>query len=132
MGIASNRFEHLHGSLVALVTPFRDGRIDEPALIRLRARQVDRGTAGLVVCGSTGEAPASLPDEQARVISIAIEVAAGGIPVIAVAPRQLPERGANVALPTGSRHRRGGDEMEEVMMVNRVDRGGDGNPGTRS
>ena len=56
----------LGGSLAAVVTPFRDGILDGPALAALCERQVRRGTAALVVCGSTGEAPALSPAEQAE------------------------------------------------------------------
>ena len=73
----------LEGSLVALVTPFRHGHVDGDALSALCERQVQRGSAGLVVCGSTGEAPALLPDEHMRVVSIAAEAVAGRVPVIA-------------------------------------------------
>ncbi|MBV8614393.1 MAG: 4-hydroxy-tetrahydrodipicolinate synthase [Acetobacteraceae bacterium] len=79
----ARKSEGLGGSLVALPTPFRDGRIDEPALVRLCARQIERGSSGLVVCGTTGEAPALSADEQARVIAITTEAAAGRVPVIA-------------------------------------------------
>ena len=44
------------GSLTALATPFRDTHVDWKALSRLSERQIDRGTAALIVCGSTGEA----------------------------------------------------------------------------
>lgn len=69
------------GSAVALVTPFRDGRVDEGALAALCERQVRAGTAALVVCGSTGEAPALSAAEQARVVAVAVE--AVRVPVIA-------------------------------------------------
>ena len=71
------------GSLVALVTPMHDGQVDEEALAALCERQVQRGTAALVVCGSTGEAASLLPSEQMRVVRIAAETAAGRVPVIA-------------------------------------------------
>ncbi len=71
------------GSAVALVTPFRDGQVDADALAALCERQVKAGTAALVVCGSTGEAPALSIAEQARVVAVAVEAAAGRIPVIA-------------------------------------------------
>ena len=75
--------EGLGGSLVALPTPFRDGRIDDAALTRLCVRQIERGSSGLVVCGTTGEAPALSADEQARAIAITVEAAAGRVPVVA-------------------------------------------------
>jgi 4-hydroxy-tetrahydrodipicolinate synthase len=48
-------------SVTAMVTPFRDGEVDGACLVRLCERQIARGTTALVVCGSTGEAPALGP-----------------------------------------------------------------------
>lgn len=73
----------LDGSLTAMVTPLRRGQVDTAALASLCERQVKRGTSALVVCGSTGEAPALLGSEQTRVISVAVEAAADGVRVIA-------------------------------------------------
>ncbi len=73
----------LHGSLCALITPFRDGEIDEPALRRIVDRQVAAGTSGLVPCGTTGESPVLSHEEHDRVISLVIEHAAGRVPVMA-------------------------------------------------
>ena len=73
----------LHGSLVAVATPFRDGQLDIQSFARLCDRQVERGTVALVVCGSTGEAPALSGDEQARLVAVAVEIAAGRVPVVA-------------------------------------------------
>ncbi len=73
----------LGGSLVASATPFRDGRLDTAALGLLCDRQIRRGSAALVVCGSTGEAPALSAPEQARVVAVAVEAAASRVPVIA-------------------------------------------------
>lgn len=71
------------GSLVALATPFLDGAVDVETFARLCDRQVRRGSAALVVCGSTGEAPALSACEQARLVAVAVEAAAGRVPVIA-------------------------------------------------
>jgi 4-hydroxy-tetrahydrodipicolinate synthase len=68
--------------MTAIVTPFRDGAVDGACLAALCDRQVARGTTALVVCGSTGEAPALRLEEQAAVIRRATE-AAGGMAVIA-------------------------------------------------
>jgi 4-hydroxy-tetrahydrodipicolinate synthase len=73
----------LRGSITALATPFRDGAIDERAFVRLCQRQIERGTTALVVCGSTGEAAALSPQEQASLIRLAVMAAAGRVPVIA-------------------------------------------------
>ena len=75
--------QRIRGSLTALVTPFRDTQIDEPGLRRLAARQIAHGTAGLVVCGSTGEAQSLSMAEFARAVALVAEVAAGKTPVIA-------------------------------------------------
>ena len=71
------------GSLTALATPFRDTRVDWDALSRLSERQIDRGTAALVVCGSTGEAAALTQAEHARAVHVVVEAARHRVPVIA-------------------------------------------------
>lgn len=71
------------GSLVALVTPFRDGKLDEEALRKNIQFQIKNGTSGLVPCGTTGESPTLSEEEHRRVIEIAVEEAKGKIPVVA-------------------------------------------------
>ena len=71
------------GSLVALITPFRDGKVDETAFQELVSWQVGQGTHGLVPCGTTGESPALADDEHERVVALCVEVAKGRVPVIA-------------------------------------------------
>lgn len=72
------------GAGVALVTPFaRSGDVDETALRRLVKRQVDGGIDVLVPCGTTGESATMSAAEQERVIAVAVEVAAGTVPVLA-------------------------------------------------
>ena len=71
------------GSLVALITPFRSGGLDESAFQEFVAWQVGQGTRGLVPCGTTGEAPALSHDEHKRIIAMCVEVAKGRAPVIA-------------------------------------------------
>ena len=71
------------GSLVAMVTPFRDGRVDEATLRELVDFHVAHGTDGLVPCGTTGESPTLSHAEHKRVVEIVIEQAAGRIPVVA-------------------------------------------------
>ena len=71
------------GSIVALVTPFRNGAVDEAAFQSLAAWQVEQGTNGLVPCGTTGESPTLSHVEHHRVIDLCIEAAAGRVPVIA-------------------------------------------------
>jgi 4-hydroxy-tetrahydrodipicolinate synthase len=71
------------GCTVALVTPFKDGAIDEPALRRLVDWQIDQGTPILSPVGTTGEAPTLTHDEHERVIDIVVEAAAGRCKVMA-------------------------------------------------
>ena len=71
------------GSIPALVTPFRDGLIDEVAFRKLVDWQIDNGSSALVPCGTTGESATLSYDEHYRVIAICIEQAAGRVPVIA-------------------------------------------------
>ncbi len=71
------------GCYTALITPFRDGQIDEPALRALVDRQIEGGVSGLVPCGTTGEAPALSGTEWDRVVATVIESARGRVPVIA-------------------------------------------------
>ncbi len=71
------------GSLVAIVTPFRDGRVDEAAFKRLIEFQIKNGTHGLVPCGTTGESATLSVDEHHHVIEVTVKVADGRVPVIA-------------------------------------------------
>lgn len=71
------------GSLVALVTPFRDGKVDEKAFADLVEWQISCGTDGLVPVGTTGESPTLSHDEHNRVVELCVEVAKGRVPVIA-------------------------------------------------
>jgi 4-hydroxy-tetrahydrodipicolinate synthase len=71
------------GALTALVTPFRDDRIDEKALRALVAEQIDSGIDGLVPSGTTGESASLSAAEYALLLRIVIEEARGRVPVIA-------------------------------------------------
>ncbi len=71
------------GSFVALITPFKDGRVDEEAFRKFVEWQITEGTDGLVPVGTTGESPTLSHEEHMRVVEICIEVAAGRVPVIA-------------------------------------------------
>jgi len=97
------------GSLVALITPFRDGALDETAFQEHVAWQIGQGTHGFVPIGTTGECPALENEEQRRVIELCVEVAKGRAPVIPgtgfnstahtiEATRQAKEAGADAAL----------------------------------
>lgn len=71
------------GSIVALITPFRDGNIDEKALAGLVDFHVENGTSAVLPCGTTGESATMSHEEHLRVIRIVLEAADGRIPVIA-------------------------------------------------
>jgi 4-hydroxy-tetrahydrodipicolinate synthase len=71
------------GSFVALVTPFRNGKVDEAKLRELVELHVANGTDGLIPCGTTGESPSLNHDEHRRVVEIVIEAARGRIRVVA-------------------------------------------------
>jgi len=97
------------GSLVALITPFRDGAVDATAFQEHVAWQIGQGTHGLVPIGTTGECPALEEDEQERLIKLCVEVAKGRAPVIPgtgfnstahtiAATRVAKEAGADAAL----------------------------------
>jgi len=73
----------LHGSIPALITPFRDGRVDIKAFEAFVDWQISEGTNGLVPCGTTGESPTLTDDEFAAVVGAAVKVAKGRVPVIA-------------------------------------------------
>lgn len=70
------------GSAVALITPFKDGAVDFPALRRLVQFQLDNGTAAIVACGTTGEPATLTPDEREAVIREIVTAVNGRVPVI--------------------------------------------------
>jgi 4-hydroxy-tetrahydrodipicolinate synthase len=71
------------GSFVALITPFKDGQVDEEAFRNFVEWQITEGTDGLVPVGTTGESPTLSHEEHMRVVELCIEVAGGRVPVIA-------------------------------------------------
>jgi 4-hydroxy-tetrahydrodipicolinate synthase len=71
------------GSLVALVTPFRDGRVDEATLKQLVEFQIRGGTDAIVPCGTTGESPTLDHAEHNRVVDVVVEAVGKRIPVVA-------------------------------------------------
>ena len=73
----------LRGVHPALITPFRDGAVDEPALRALVDRAIDGGVAGLVPCGTTGESVTLSDEEHGLVIRTVVDQARGRVPVIA-------------------------------------------------
>ena len=71
------------GCYTALITPFRNGELDIPALRTLVERQILGGVSGLVPCGTTGETPALSTREWETVVSTVVETTQGRVPVIA-------------------------------------------------
>ncbi|WP_340108403.1 4-hydroxy-tetrahydrodipicolinate synthase [Pikeienuella sp. HZG-20] len=71
------------GSLPALVTPFRDGAVDEKTLVDLVEWHIAEGSHGLVPCGTTGESPTLSHEEHEHVVALVVKAAAKRVPVIA-------------------------------------------------
>ena len=75
--------ERLKGSITALITPFRNGAVDEQAFTRLVEWQIAEGTHGLVPVGTTGESPTLSHKEHMRVVELCVTTARRRVPVIA-------------------------------------------------
>ena len=73
----------IHGSIVAIVTPFNNGNIDEGAFKDLIEFQIENGTHGIVPCGTTGESPTLSHEEHEYVIELTVKSVKKRIPVIA-------------------------------------------------
>ena len=71
------------GAIVAIVTPFKNGKVDEAALRKLVEFQIKNGTDGIVPCGTTGESSTLSHEEHDRVIEVVIDAAKKRVPVIA-------------------------------------------------
>ena len=71
------------GAIVAIVTPFKNGRVDEEKLRELIEFQIENGTDGIVPCGTTGESPTLSHEEHDRVIEITVDAVKKRVPVIA-------------------------------------------------
>jgi len=71
------------GTYTAIVTPFKDGKVDEPAFERLIKAQIKGGVDGIVPVGTTGESPTLSYEEHVHVIALAVRIAAGKIKVLA-------------------------------------------------
>ncbi len=85
------------GSITALITPMRDGQVDEDSFRGLVNWQIEEGTSALVPCGTTGESPTLNHDEHKRVVEICIKVAAGRVPVIAGTGSNCTAEGVELA-----------------------------------
>ena len=109
------------GVFTALVTPFRDGRLDEAAFVALVERQIAGGVHGLVPVGTTGETATLSHEEHRRVVELCVTTARGRVPVIAGAgssataeaialTRHAKETGATAALVVTPYYNRPGQE----------------------
>ena len=87
----------LKGSFTALITPFKDGRVDEDAFVRLVEWQIAQGTHGLVPCGTTGESPTLSTEEHKRVIEICVKTAKKRVPVVAGAGSNSTEEAVDLS-----------------------------------
>jgi 4-hydroxy-tetrahydrodipicolinate synthase len=95
------------GIYTALVTPFRDGAIDAPALERLIETQIAAGITGVIAVGTTGESPTLSHDEKEQVIRLTVEIAMAAAmflrgparirPAMRSLPLALPRRWASTA-----------------------------------
>ena len=83
--------EKFHGALVAIITPFIDNELDEQGLIDLIEFQIDKGTHGIVPCGTTGESATISFAEHKRVIDLTVKTVNGE-----VAFRSLPGPAATI------------------------------------
>src|SRR6202522_3305639 len=112
-----------HGSMTALVTPFKNGEIDEPAYRALIDWQITSGSHGLVPVGTTGESPTLTHKEHYRAVDICIDEARGRVPVIAGTgsnntgeamelARHAERSGADGGLVLRQRHAMGGDFIQ--------------------
>ena len=71
------------GSMVAMVTPFRDGGVDDAKIREMVDFHVKNGTDAIIPCGTTGESPTLSHAEHKRVVEVTVEAAAGRVPVVA-------------------------------------------------
>jgi 4-hydroxy-tetrahydrodipicolinate synthase len=84
MHIAGRHVSRLSGYAPAVPTPFdENGTVDLSCFERFCDQQIHAGATALIVCGTTGEAPTLTPDEQGKVVRVAVRIARGRVPVIA-------------------------------------------------
>ena len=87
----------ISGSITALVTPFKNGKLDEQAYEAFCDWQISEGTNGLVPCGTTGESPVLSEEEHTRVVTLAVKAAKDRVPVIAGAGSNSTEHAMHLA-----------------------------------
>ncbi|RZJ04660.1 MAG: 4-hydroxy-tetrahydrodipicolinate synthase [Brevundimonas sp.] len=85
------------GVITALITPLRDGKVDEAAFTRLLERQIAAGIHGVVPMGTTGESASLHLDEHKRVVDLCVQVAAGRVRVIAGAGSSATDKAIELA-----------------------------------
>jgi 4-hydroxy-tetrahydrodipicolinate synthase len=85
------------GVITALITPLRDGKVDEAAFVRLLERQIAAGVHGVVPMGTTGESATLHPEEHKRVVELCVATAAGRIRVIAGAGASATDKAIDFA-----------------------------------
>ena len=85
------------GAIPALVTPFRNGEVDEKAFVKLVERQIAAGVHGLVPVGTTGETATLSHEEHRRVVELCVQAAAGRVPVIAGAGSNATDEAIELA-----------------------------------
>ncbi|MBM3556731.1 MAG: 4-hydroxy-tetrahydrodipicolinate synthase [Alphaproteobacteria bacterium] len=95
--MARGDLSRIRGSLTALITPFKNGKVDEKAFQDFVAWQIAEGTKGLVPCGTTGESPTLSHEEHERVVELCVEAAAGKVPVVAGAGSNSTEEAIRLA-----------------------------------
>jgi 4-hydroxy-tetrahydrodipicolinate synthase len=100
------------GAIVAIVTPFKNGKVDERALRELIEFQISNGIDGIVPCGTTGESPVLSHEEHDRVIEITVDAVKKRVPVIAGTGSNSTEEALRL---TKHAHEVGADA---VLMVN--------------
>lgn len=85
------------GVITALITPLRDGKVDEAAFTQLLERQIAAGIHGVVPMGTTGESASLTPDEHKRVVELCVQIAAGRVRVIAGAGSSATDKAIELA-----------------------------------
>src|SRR6266478_7496295 len=89
---------NFRGSFTALVTPFKNGGLDEAAFRGLVSWQIEQGSHGLVPVGTTGESPTLSHDEHHRVVEVCLDEAKGRVPVIAGAGSNSTREAVDLAV----------------------------------
>ena len=85
------------GSIPALITPLRNGAVDEKAFKAFVDWQIREGSSGLVPCGTTGESPTLSHEEHKAVVALCVEAAKGRVPVIAGAGSNSTDEAIDLA-----------------------------------